>query len=100
MQIPVLIEPIGANNFRARCGEPLPLTVEGSTADEAAQKLKEMLHSKLQNGAALTVLEIDPTCNPWSRVAGMYANNPRYDEWQNLVAENRRKADEAEGVIQ
>ena len=29
MQIPVLIEPVAANGFRARSGEPLPLTAEG-----------------------------------------------------------------------
>ncbi|HYV37789.1 MAG TPA: hypothetical protein VE988_19040 [Gemmataceae bacterium] len=98
MQIPVLIEPVSANSFRASSGLPLALTAEGPTAEGALATLKQMVDAKLQNGSRMVTVDIGADANPWSRVAGMYAGNPRFDEWQALMAENRRKAQEEEGI--
>jgi hypothetical protein len=98
MQIPVLIEPVATSGFRARSGEPLPLTVEGVTREEALNKLKQLLESKLQNGSELVTLQIGSAENPWLRGAGIFANSPLFDEWKAIMEENRRKADEEEAI--
>ncbi len=41
MQIPVLIESIAGNGYRARGGEPLPLTADGPTREAALHNLRE-----------------------------------------------------------
>ena len=41
MQIPVLVEPVANNGFRARTGEPLPLSADGGTPEEAVRNLRE-----------------------------------------------------------
>jgi hypothetical protein len=98
MQIPVLVEPVDNNGFRARSGEPLPLTAEGATRDEALQKLRQLLENRLSGGAEITSLEVGPTEHPWLKVSGVFANDPQYDEWVAAMEENRRKADEDEGI--
>ena len=65
MQIPVLIELIAESRFRAKSGEPLPLSAEGATQDEALQKLRDLIDGQLQNGTRLMTLEVPGQENPW-----------------------------------
>jgi hypothetical protein len=58
MNIPVLVEPVENDGYRATSGPPLPLTVEAATRDEAVAKLREQLRSRLQKGAELVSLEM------------------------------------------
>src|SRR5437016_4322349 len=94
MQIPVLIEPVGTMNFRARSGEPLSLSAEGATRDEALQKLHQLLQTRLAEGAEVVSLEVGE--HPLARFAGMFKNDPMFEEWQQAIEEYRRNADEAE----
>ena len=32
--------------------------------------------------------------NPWNAVAGMFRDEPLFDEWQEAIADYRRKVDE------
>ncbi len=58
MRIPVLIEPVANNGFRARSGEPLPLSADGATADEAVRNLRAALDQQLQNGKQLRSVDL------------------------------------------
>ena len=58
MQIPVLIEPTPGNGFRARSGEPLVLTAEGSTRDEALGRLRSLIQGRVAGGAQIVPLEV------------------------------------------
>ncbi len=98
MQIPVLIEKLENNEFRARSGEPLPLTAEGATREEALEKLRQLLESRLSSGGELTSLDIGPKEHPLMKFAGIFADDPQFEEWQEAIAENRRREDEAEGI--
>jgi len=91
MQIPVLIEPVAAVGFRARTGEPLPLSAEGATRAEALGKLQEMLENKLKNGSELATLDLGPRPHPLAEFAGRYANDPMIEEWREAVEEYRRQ---------
>src|SRR5205823_2705582 len=53
MQIPVLIEPVAGNGFRARGMETAAVSAEGATQEEALENLKKLLHSRLPAGARL-----------------------------------------------
>jgi hypothetical protein len=91
MEIPVLIEPVAGNGFRAK----VELAAEGATRDEALERLRELLRQPA-NGAKLSLVEsvAEPAPPPWAEFAGMYdPDDPLVKEWIEIMAENRRKAD-------
>ena len=93
MQIPILIEPIAGNGYRARGGEPLALTAEGATQEEALAKLKEKLQAKLRHGAVVVRLELPSQPHPLAEFAGMFKDDPLLKEWKKSMAAYRRKVD-------
>lgn len=96
MQIPILIEPVAGNGFRSRGGEPFALSAEGATREEVRARLQEQLQARLRDGAELVTLDVAerPAANPWLEFAGMFKDDPYFDEWQQTIADNRRKIDE------
>ena len=93
MRIPVLVEPVASNGYRARSGEPLPLSAEGPTAEAALANLRELLTARLTAGSQLTTVEVPGSGNPWLRGAGMFKDDPLFDEWQAAIAERRQQID-------
>lgn len=92
MQIPVLIEPIAQNGFRAKAGEPLPLTAEGATRDEALRKLRDLLDCRVGNGTELVAVDVPTETSPWLAMAGMYdPNDPEVKEWEKEMAAYREE---------
>lgn len=104
MNIPVLIEPISTSLYRARSGEPLILSAEGKTPDEAIDNLKGAMRHHLQNGKQLVSVELtsppsanDPV-NPWLAVAGIHdPNDPLIQRWQASMAEYRDEVENDPG---
>jgi hypothetical protein len=94
MQIPVLIEPIDGNGFRARGGGPLELTVEAPTRQQALAKLKEELQARLRNGAEIVSLELASDPHPLAEFVGMFKDDPMIEDWKEAMADYRRKIDE------
>ena len=94
MEIPVLIEPIAGNGFRARGGEPLAVVVEAPTREEALAKLREALQARLCNGAEIVSLELTSTTHPLARFVGMFKDDPLIDDWKKSMADYRRKIDQ------
>ena len=94
MQIPVLVEPVAGNGFRAQTGEPLALSAEGATADEALNRLHELVNQRLAQGARLMSLNVPAADNPWIQCAGMFKDDPYFEDWQRAIAEYRRQVDE------
>jgi len=94
VQIPILIEPIAGNGYRARGGEPLVLTAEGPTREAALANLKEQFKARLGNGAEIVPLEVASEPHPLAEFAGMFKDEPHFDERQQAIAENRRQLEE------
>jgi predicted RNase H-like HicB family nuclease len=95
MQIPVLIEPIAGNGYRARGAEPFAHVAEGPTREAALNKLKEQLQARLQAGAEIVTLDLPAAHHPWMEFAGMYSpDDPLVQDWKEAMAEYRRKIDE------
>jgi predicted RNase H-like HicB family nuclease len=92
MQIPVLIERVEGNGYRARGGEPFAVTVEGATREEALLRLQEVIRSRLADAECVPV-EVPTTDNPWLRLEGVYKDDPLFDEWQAAIVEYRRQVD-------
>jgi hypothetical protein len=95
MEIPVLIEPVPPNGFRARSGEPLALTAEGATREEALEKLRKLVTKRIVDGAQIASLEVGPFQHPWAAFVGKWAkDDPVIAEWEKEVEAYRRRMDE------
>jgi hypothetical protein len=98
VEIPVLIEAVQGNGYRASTGQPLSLVGEGATWEEALAKLQQALQARLAAGSQVVALQLPGTEHPLAQFAGMYKDNPLFDEWQEAIAENRRLEDEELGL--
>lgn len=96
MEVPVIVEPILGNGFRAigAGGLSVRLTAEGSTAAEAVDRLAEQVRTRLHAGARLADLNIPAEAAPWKRDAGCLRNDPLYESWRESMEEYRAKLDE------
>ena len=94
MQIPVLIEPTHGDGFRVTTGNPLALTAEGSTREEALGQLRQAWQKRLSAGAEIAPFELATAEHPLLRYAGMFKDNPLFAAWQQAIADNRREADD------
>jgi hypothetical protein len=100
MQIPVLIEPVAGNGYRARSVFPVAITAEGRTDTEALQNLRERIQGQLAAGARITCLDFPVEEHPLARSAGIFQpGDPLVQEWKEIMAENRRKGDENPGAL-
>ena len=93
LQIPVIVEPVAGNGFRATGGAPFDCTAEGCTREEALQKLRESMDRRLSDGAELVPLQVGESEHPWKLFAGMFKDDPLFDEWQRAIVEYRRQVD-------
>ena len=88
VEIPVLVEPVPGKGYRARGGEPFALTAEGSTPGDALRLLEELIRKRMEGGASVVPLEI-PSGQAWVRGAGMFKDDPLFDDWQAAIATHR-----------
>jgi hypothetical protein len=89
MQIPVLVERVKGNGYRARGTEPFALTARGATREEALAKLRAKIQARLKNGTELVGLEVGPPPHPWMECAGMFKDDPFIEDWIQSMAEYR-----------
>ena len=94
MKIPILVEPISGECYRATGGEPFVGSVEGETPDAALAKMKERIEERLSRGARIAVLDVRDSANPWLAGAGMFGEDPLFDDWQRAIAQYRFEANQ------
>ncbi|MDZ4657417.1 MAG: hypothetical protein SH868_07535 [Bythopirellula sp.] len=93
MQIPVLIEQMPGNGYRARSGEPFALVAEGTTPEDALAQFRNRVSEKLRDGACITSIEIQAEEHPWLPFAGMYQqSDPLVQEWLSAVERDHAEA--------
>jgi hypothetical protein len=93
MQIPILIEPMNGNGYRARGGEPLAITAEGGTQEEALANLREKLQARLCDGAVIVPLDLPAQTHPLAEFVGIFKDDPLIEEWKKCMKAYRRKRD-------
>jgi hypothetical protein len=98
MQIPVLIEPVNSSGFRATIGQPLAMTAEGETREQALGQLRHALQQRLSAGAEIAPFDLVATEHPLAPYAGMFKDNPLFDAWQEAIADNRQADEASEGL--
>lgn len=95
MRVPVMIERVAENGFRASGAVPFTFSVEGATRDEVVQKVRQIIESKMESGSEIIDLAIPEHDNPWLKMAGMWEkNDPLVQEWKEIMRENRLKDEE------
>ncbi|HEY7427404.1 MAG TPA: hypothetical protein VH682_24435 [Gemmataceae bacterium] len=94
MQIPVLIEPMARNGYRAKSTEPFAASAKGATREEALAKLRTKIEGRLKKGAELVGLEVGASSHPWMEFAGMFKDDPWIEDWKRSIEEYRKKVDE------
>lgn len=86
MQIVVSVEPNNGRGFLARSPLAPDLTAEAPTADQAVANLQQQLTILVSRGGLrevevlLPTINAEPAQNPWQEVAGLFKDNPLFDE--------------------
>ncbi len=90
MEIPVLVEQLATQGFRASTGEPFPLDARGDTPEQAMQMLHDALTRHLQGGKQLMALKVDVAANPWlDPIGAIDPNDPLTKVWESEMAAHR-----------
>ncbi len=68
-------------------------SVEGNSREDALQNLDQQVKAQLADGEIayldLPMMQVE---NPWLAIAGKYADDPDWDDYQASIAEARREA--------
>lgn len=87
----VLVRADEAGQYLAQSVSVPQLHATAATADEAVRLVRGMLTAWLAD-ARLVRIEVPAPESPWLKVAGMFADDPQYDEFLAEV-EKARQAD-------
>lgn len=94
MDIPVLIEAVEKNGYRASSGSPFALSAEGTTPDEAMNNLQQLIQARLNAGGEIRALHLSVPSNPWLRLAGILPDDPLFDDFEQAIARRRQEIDQ------
>lgn len=94
MRIPVLIERVAGNGFRAQGGEPLAFSAEGTTRAEAISRLKSLIIDRLSLGAELITMDLETKEHPLAPLPGWSEDDALFDEWQEAIEAYRRQVED------
>ena len=94
MKIPVLIETTSDHRFRASGFEPFVGSVEADSPQAVLEKMQQQIDDRMANGAHIAALEIPDTENAWLTGAGMFRDEPLFDDWQQAMTDYRRAANQ------
>lgn len=94
MQYQILIEHPNQNGYVASVIGLPDCVVEGATEDEALNRVKLRLKTRLATSKIVTV-DVDVpaqglTGNPWIDSAGIFKDDPTFDEYMEILEQIRR----------
>jgi predicted RNase H-like HicB family nuclease len=98
MEYQVFVQSPSQNNFVASVVGMPNLTVEGRTEEEAILKVKSALATQLARGKFVTIemnLENQPATTPQMRYAGIFTNDPTFDDFMEKLAVIREESNVA-----
>lgn len=93
MQIPVAVERVKGNGYRARSAEPLAASARGPTRKAALARLRQKIEVRLRKGTQLIGLEVGLEEHPLAAFAGMFKDDPDFEDVLKIMAENRKSID-------
>lgn len=94
MNIPVSVEKVAGNGYRAAALADDRFSVEAATREEAIDRVRCLVQDRLASGELLN-LEISegPATDPWLKFAGRWKDDPRFDEFVEAMKEYRKQVD-------
>jgi hypothetical protein len=97
MEIPVLLEPIENNGYRATSLAPPSAVAEAPTREAALEELREMLCGKLSHAEVVRLqVPLAGDSHPWATMAGTWKNHPDAAEFEQNIHDYRRQVDSDE----
>jgi hypothetical protein len=93
MQVSVLVERVAGDGYRAQVAEPFGFSADGATRDEAVAKVQQLCQARLVGGAEVVTVDVGSPEHPWLPFAGMFKDDPDFQEVVEIMAENRRQMD-------
>jgi len=99
LQIPVLVERVKGNGYRARGTEPFAISARGATREEALAKLRAKIQTRLKNGTEIVGLEVGTQPHPLAEFAGMFKDDPDFEDVLRIMADNRKRMNEDPDVL-
>ena len=91
----ILLEHNDQGNAIATVLELPNCQAEAPTREQALEKLKTHIETRLEKAEILS-LEIQPTTtpeNPWMKFAGIFKDDPQFDEFQQCIQDYRQEID-------
>ena len=77
MEIPVIVEKVNGNGFRARAATPEALSIEGPSREAVLAQMQELLQKKLSEVEVVRLqVPLPGEDHPWLAVAGMWKDSP------------------------
>ena len=99
MQIPVLIESLPGNRFRAKSASLHTFAVEGESAEESLRLWQERFASVLPADAVIVRVESSSSnLPPWARFIGDLKDDPLVEVWRECLEEYRSQRDVEAGI--
>lgn len=99
MEIAVLTAPTKEHfRFMAKVGEPYALTVEAKDRDSAFNAIAELMRTRAPDAE---LVRVDwPVYDPLIEICGTVdPDDPRQREFDEILRENRRRENEADGIF-
>ena len=94
MQIPVVIESLPGNRFRATNAAPVPMMADGDSAEESLRLWHEKYVAMLPADAEVVRVEsANGNVSPWAKFIGDLKDDPLVDVWRECVEEYRHQRD-------
>lgn len=87
------------DKYIARVREWPEVVSEENTREEAIEHLKEQLSAYLSQPPEVLQIDLEPaktSDHPWLRFAGMWADDPTWEDFVAEVEANRREIDETD----
>lgn len=102
MQYQIFVQSHTEHGFVASVVGMSNVSVEGVTEEEAIAKVKMALESQLATGKLVTI-EVESNGaaddhSPTSSVAGIFAQDPTFDDWMEKLAAIRKEANALKDV--
>ena len=100
MQYQIFVKSQSDQHFIASVIGMPTIAVDGQTEAEAISNVKIALESQLATGKVVTIeidqIETKSKSTPAMKYAGIFENDPTFDDWMEKLAEIRRIANEVE----
>jgi predicted RNase H-like HicB family nuclease len=94
MKIPILVQSEDGNGFRAEVLPAQALVAQGATPEDAIEKLRRAIQTRIDHGARIAYLEFAEPPNPWLSLIGAYKGDPFLDEYKQAMADYRKQVDD------